>query len=122
MDVYVREKRMRISPTASIGKGGEADVFDLGSGIALKLWKGPEHADIKGLPEEERAAAERLLLVQDKMRAFPKGLPDRVVSPIELATDKKNTFSPIFINTFILESFLCYRKFNRPSPQLIVKA
>lgn len=91
MDVYVRDKRLRVSPTASIGKGGEADVFDLGSGIALKLWKGPEHPDVKGLPEEESAAAGRLLLAQDKMKSFPRGLPDRVVAPIDLVTDKKNT-------------------------------
>ncbi len=90
MDVYVREKRLRISPASSIGKGGEADVFDVGGGIALKLWKSSDHPDVKGLPEEERAAAERLLLVQDKMRAFPQSLPERVISPIELAMDKKN--------------------------------
>lgn len=91
MDVYVRDKRLRISPAASIGKGGEADIFDIGGGVALKLWKGPEHPDVKGLPEEERAAADRLLLVQDKMKVFPKGLPDRIVSPIDIACDKKNT-------------------------------
>lgn len=91
MDVFLRDKRVRISPAASIGKGGEADIFDLGSGVALKLWKGPEHADVKGLPEEERAAAQRLALVQDKMKAFPRGLPERVVCPIDLVTDKKNT-------------------------------
>ncbi|HMY15338.1 MAG TPA: hypothetical protein PKA58_03365, partial [Polyangium sp.] len=90
MDVYVQNKRLRLSPSASIGKGGEADVFDLGGGVALKLWKTPEHPDVKGLPEEELAAAQRLTLVQDKIKAFPQGLPDRVVSPIDLAMDKKN--------------------------------
>jgi len=90
MDVYVQNKRLRISPSASIGKGGEADIFDLGNGVALKLWKGPDHPDVLGLPEEEFAAAERLRLAQDKMRAFPRGLPDRVVAPVDLATEKKN--------------------------------
>ncbi|HRI63568.1 MAG TPA: hypothetical protein PK156_05005 [Polyangium sp.] len=91
MDVYLRDKRVRISPASSIGKGGEADIFDLGSGVALKLWKGPEHPDVKGLPEEEQAAAQRLALVQDKMKAFPRRLPDRVVCPIDVVTDKKNS-------------------------------
>jgi hypothetical protein len=89
MDVYVQNKRLRVSPAASIGKGGEADIFDLGDGVALKLWKGPDHPDVQGLPEEEFAAAERLRLAQDKMRSFPRGLPDRVVAPIDLVTDKK---------------------------------
>lgn len=91
MDVYVQNKRLRFSPAASIGKGGEADIFDIGGGVALKLWKTPEHPDVKGLPEEEHAAAARLALVQDKIKAFPKGLPDRVVCPMDLAMDKKNT-------------------------------
>ena len=91
MDVYIRDKRLRVSPAASIGKGGEADIFDLGGGVALKLWKGPDHPDIKGFPEEERAAEDRRLLVQDKMKVFPNGLPDRVVSPMDLVTDKKCT-------------------------------
>lgn len=89
MDVYVREKRARLNPASSIGKGGEADVFDLGGGVALKLWKQPDHPDIKGMPDEMRAASDRLALVQSKMPRFPRGLPDRVVAPLELATDKK---------------------------------
>lgn len=91
MDVYVQNKRLRISPSASIGKGGEADIFDLGGGVALKLWKGPDHPDVHGLPAEEFAAAERLRLAQDKMRCFPRGLPDRVAVPLDLALDKKNS-------------------------------
>jgi hypothetical protein len=90
MDVYVQNKRLRISPSASIGKGGEADIFDLGGGVALKLWKSPDHPDVQGLPAEEFAALERLRLAQDKMRAFPRGLPSRVVAPVDLATEKKN--------------------------------
>lgn len=89
MDVYIDDKRIRVSPQASIGKGGEADVFDLGGGIALKLWKGPEHPDVAGISVEVRAAADRLALVQEKMPHFPAGLPERVASPIALAKDRK---------------------------------
>ena len=88
MDVYLRQKKIRLDPTASIGKGGEADVFDLGDGRVLKLWKTPDHPDYAGLPSEQDAARERIEAQQDKIRAFPRGLPDRVIAPVELATDR----------------------------------
>ena len=89
MDVYIDDKRIRVSPQASIGKGGEADVFDLGGGVALKLWKGPDHPDVAGVSVEARAAADRLALVQEKMPFFPAALPERVASPMTLAKDRK---------------------------------
>lgn len=91
MDVYIDDKRIRVSPQASIGKGGEADVFDLGGGVALKLWKGPDHPDVAGASVEARAAADRLALVQEKMPLFPAGLPERVAAPIALARDRKGS-------------------------------
>ncbi len=89
MDVYLGGKKVRLDPTRALGKGGEADVFDLGDGRALKVFKPPEHPDYQGLPEEQAAARERLKQHQQKLPAFPKGLPGRVVSPGELATDKR---------------------------------
>jgi hypothetical protein len=88
VDVYLQKKRVRIDPSACLGKGGEADVFDLGGGTALKVWKTPEHPDYSGLPVEQQAARERIAAHQDKLRAFPRGLPERVVAPVELATDR----------------------------------
>lgn len=88
MDVYVNSKRVRVTPAAAIGKGGEADVFDLGDGTVLKLWKAPDHPDFAGMPEEQEAARERLAMHQQKMRAMPEGLPEGVVAPLELATDR----------------------------------
>jgi hypothetical protein len=88
LDVYVGGKRVKVSPQASVGKGGEADVFDLGGGTVLKLWKTPEHPDFEGAPAEQDAARERIDTHQNKLRAFPTGLPARVVAPIALATDK----------------------------------
>ncbi len=88
MDVYLHQKRVRIDPSACLGKGGEADVFDLGGGTALKVWKTPEHPDYGGLPTEQQAAGERIAAHQDKLRAFPRGLPERVIAPVELATDR----------------------------------
>jgi DNA-binding helix-hairpin-helix protein with protein kinase domain len=88
MDAYVRGKRIKLDPARSLGKGGEADVFDLGGGRALKLFKAPDHPDYQRLPLEQKAAEERIFLQQSKLAAFPAGLPPQVVAPEELATDR----------------------------------
>lgn len=90
-DVYVRGKRVKVDPSASIGKGGEADVYDLGRGVALKLWKGPDHPDYAGEPEAQAAARRRLDAHQSKLPAFPSGLPSRVITPVDVATDKSGS-------------------------------
>lgn len=88
MDVYVNGKKVRADPRRAIGKGGEADVFDIGHGQALKLFKPSNHPDYQGLPQEQQAARDRLALHQHKLPQFPQHLPDRVVAPQALATDK----------------------------------
>lgn len=87
MDAYVDGKRIRLDPSMSIGKGGEADVFDIGNQTALKLFKGPKHPDLTGMPEEQEAARARLQTHQTKLRQFPGNLPSAVVAPSQLATD-----------------------------------
>src|SRR5262245_41484829 len=87
-DVYVCGKRIKVDPSASIGKGGEADIFDVGRGLALKLFKGPDHPDLAGDPAARDGAVARLDMHQAKLPLFPRSLPDRVVTPIDLATDK----------------------------------
>lgn len=88
MEVYVGGKRIRVDPTLAIGKGGEADIFDIGNGMALKVFKPPNHPDLVGLPNDQQAARERILTHQKKLPAFPKDLPARAITPKELATDK----------------------------------
>jgi hypothetical protein len=88
MDVYLRGKRIKLDPARSLGKGGEADVFDLGGGRALKLFKSPDHPDYQGLPLEQKAAEQRIATHQSKLRAFPAGLPRQIIAPDELATDR----------------------------------
>jgi H/ACA ribonucleoprotein complex subunit 3 len=88
MDVYVNGKKVRADPKRAIGKGGEADVFDIGRGQALKLFKSPNHPDYQGLPQEQQAARDRLAIHQHKLPQFPRSLPDRVVAPQALAMDK----------------------------------
>lgn len=88
MEAYVKGTRIILDPAKSIGKGAEADVFDIGNGKALKLFKTPNHPDLRGLPDEQLAAQMRLAIYQKKLRLFPGNLPPQVVSPEELATDK----------------------------------
>jgi len=88
VDVYLQGKRIAIDPASSIGKGGEADVYRLSAGAVLKVWKTEDHPDYEGQQSEKDAARARIALHQQKMRAFPRSLPPRVVTPVELATDK----------------------------------
>lgn len=88
MDVYINGKKVRADPKQAIGKGGEADVFQLDPTTALKLFKPPNHPDYQGLPHEQQAASDRIQLHQQKLTHFPKNLPPRVIAPTALATDK----------------------------------
>jgi H/ACA ribonucleoprotein complex subunit 3 len=88
MDVFINGKRLRIKPTQAIAKGGEADIFDMGGGQALKLFKPPDHPDYQGLPQEQQAASDRLQRHQQKLPQFPRHLPSRVIVPDALATSK----------------------------------
>jgi hypothetical protein len=88
VNVYLGGRKLHLEPSQSIGKGGEADVYDIGAGRALKLFKPPEHPDLGGDTAQQQACRERLEEHQRKLRAFPGGLPDRVVRPEELVTSK----------------------------------
>ena len=88
-EVQLGGRRLRLAPSALVGTGGEADVYDIGSGLALKLYKGPDHPDYRGLPDEQSAARERLATRGEKLRGFPRALPPRVVAPLEVALDRK---------------------------------
>ena len=88
MDIYLAKKKIRLDPSRSIGKGGEADVFDIGEGKALKVYKQPTHPDYDGLPHEQVAAKARIHEHQKKLPAFPHRLPPRVIVPGELAYDR----------------------------------
>jgi H/ACA ribonucleoprotein complex subunit 3 len=87
MDVYVNHKKIRLKPSQSIGKGGEADVYNIGSGKAIKVFKPPDHPDYRGLPDQQKAAGDRLAEHQQKLRLFPNNLPSRTIQPEALATD-----------------------------------
>lgn len=91
-EVRLGDRRLKLDPSRLLGSGGEADVYDIGSGLALKLYKGPDHPDYQGLPEEQKAARERLLTRPEKLKEFPS-LPPRVVAPLETAADRGGRFA-----------------------------
>lgn len=126
MDVYVNGQKHRLHPQSAIGKGGEADVFDIGQNLALKLFKPPSHPDYQGLPHEQAAAEERLMLMQQKLPQFPPGLPGRVVAPIAIATDRRGSGGKIVGYTMTLwktaEVLLKYTQPGmQPNRQLVVQ-
>jgi H/ACA ribonucleoprotein complex subunit 3 len=91
MIVYLNRKKLNLSPSKSIGKGGEADIFDIGKEQVLKVFKQPNHPDFTGFKLEQQMATIRLDEHQKKLPAFPKDLPPRVVSPVDLATNKNGS-------------------------------
>lgn len=88
MEVYISGRRLILDFKRIIGRGGEAEIFDIGSETALKLFKPPSHPDFENSPQEKIGAEVRLLIHQKKLKNFPDDLPDRVVTPQELVTDK----------------------------------
>ncbi len=88
--VYLNGKRRQLTAKSVVGKGGEADIYDLGGGQVLKLYKQPEDPDYAGQASAQTGARMRLAEYQRKLPAFPRNLPDRVVSPIELAYESPN--------------------------------
>lgn len=89
MDIYINSKKITLSPTKVIGKGGEADIFNIGKNKAVKIFKQPNHPDYQGLPIAQKAASNRLQEHQRKLRQFPSNLPSCVITPEALVTDKQ---------------------------------
>lgn len=92
MDVYIGGKRVRINPddpATHKGKGGEADIIDIGNGQVIKLYKQPNHPDLIHDATQQQLAAIHLQELQKKLPDFPTNLPGRVVVPTALAYNAK---------------------------------
>lgn len=83
--VYINGQAHKLTAKAVIGSGGEAHVYDLKNGQALKLFKQSNDPDYQQNPTAQKGAVQRLLEHQTKLPAFPKGLPKNVIAPIALA-------------------------------------
>lgn len=88
MDITVKSRKYRLTPKDEVGKGGEADIYDLHNGEVAKIFKPSTHPDYAGADEQARRNREgaelRLREQQKKLRVFPSGLPSRVIAPCEL--------------------------------------
>ena len=125
MDIYLNQKRIKLNPKAAIGKGGEADIYDLKNGKVLKLFKTADHPDYQLLPQEQQSAQARIAIHQQKLPAFPTNLPVRVIKPEALATDKQGLIlgyaMPFLQNTVPLLKYgdRTYRNTNGLSQQFV---
>ncbi|HBB32376.1 MAG TPA: hypothetical protein DDZ80_17055 [Cyanobacteria bacterium UBA8803] len=88
MYIYINGNKIHLDPSQSLGKGGEADVYDIGNGQVVKVFKTPDHPDYQGLPHEQQGARDRLAEHQQKLRQFPQNLPSRTIKPDALVTDR----------------------------------
>lgn len=86
--VIVKGRQVRLTPAMVIGKGGEADIYNLGNGTVLKLFKRADDPDYQGNPDAQQGATLRLQEHQQKLPAFPSQLPAAVTSPEALAYNK----------------------------------
>jgi hypothetical protein len=89
--VWVDGARVALDPAALLGQGGEAEVYDLGDGRAVKWWKPADHADFAGQPDAQAAAARRIAERPGKLRALPGNLPPAVVAPCGLALARRRS-------------------------------
>lgn len=87
---YIKGQRRQLSPSDIIGKGGEADIYDLGNGQVLKLYKKPNDPDYLSDPDARAGATLRHKEIQGKLPAFPKGTPSTVIAPIDLVFDRES--------------------------------
>jgi hypothetical protein len=88
--VFVNGKAVSPTPSALIGEGGEAEVYQLDSNSVLKLYKTVDHPSFAGTTATalmlQQSAQERIELLQQKLPQMPH-LPKNAVCPQELARD-----------------------------------
>jgi len=88
MDTYINKKKFSLDPTKIIGSGGEADIYNIGSNVALKLFKNPKHADFEGSPSDQKSARDRIAEHQNKLKQLPAVSSPYVITPKDLSYDK----------------------------------
>ena len=112
MYAYINGRRLNLNPADAIGKGGEADVFLVGN-QAVKIFKPPTHPDLVGMAAEQQAAQFRIEEHQRKLRAFPTGLPSRVVVPQDLVLDQSGQRILGYAMQFLPGTEVLYRYTDR---------
>ncbi len=106
--VFVDGAKFELVPTALLGQGGEAEVYDLGDGRVLKWWKPTDHPDFAGQPDAQAAAAQRLIDAPARIRALPGGLPGAVVAPSGFALTAKKQIAGYVMPKIAGEALMSY--------------
>jgi len=88
VDVYIGGKRVRLDPSQSVGKGGEADVYKIDPRTVAKIFKQPDHPDYMNNSQEAEGARQRIEEHQTKLREFPRLAGVSVMAPLGLVTDR----------------------------------
>jgi len=90
-ELTLRGQRLTLLPQNLIGSGGEADVYDHGNGVAIKIFKTPQHPDYAFAPSAQAAARDRLAIHQRKLPLLQQmRVPQRVIRPDELVVDARS--------------------------------
>ena len=85
--VYLNGQSLRLSK--EIGAGQEAVVYDMGNGQVAKLYRFPDDSYYAQSPDEQKAATARITMHQKKLAMYPGGLPNNIIVPRNLLTDKQ---------------------------------
>lgn len=85
---YINKKGHNFNPVKAVGKGGEADVYKISNDLVAKIFKQPSHPDYTNNVPEQEGARKRLKEHQSKLKSFPSNLPQNVITPIDLVTEK----------------------------------
>ncbi len=87
-------QEFRVDPHNPTAEGGEALIFDVGGGEALKLYRQHDDpflvipGDAATTKRNQEGAKRRIAIHQTKLPSFPKKVPERVVGPSRLVWDK----------------------------------
>lgn len=87
--VFVAAQAFTLDPSKIVGQGGEAVVYRFDKGHALKVFMTANDPAYAGDSAAMKGAERRIQEHQQKLPAFPTNLPPHVVSPTDLAYDKK---------------------------------
>ena len=113
-EVYINGTRHRLNPSQAVGKGGEADVYRLDARTVVKVFKQPDHPDVAGIPQEEKASLLRIAEHQKKLRQFPALPGINVVAPTALATDAGGGMVLGYTMDFVKDSEVLLKWSERP--------
>lgn len=84
--VYIDQKAYKLQ--TEVGAGQEAVVYALDKKYVAKIYRQPNDSIYQHSTIEQKGAALRLQHIQKKLKAFPSPLPQNIIHPLKMVTDK----------------------------------